>query len=345
MGDFNMRESTLESVSSKSTWSTFSSSKSKQHLKARDSRRSSPLLTFVSIDKIKRRAHREAWYGDSNNPFRRTRTWTHMGDEEALTGPRDVRDVERISSITSEPIPERLTFSGNGDAIFPNSVGLRPIDGRSLEMTSGRGDGMRQEPSSEKTAVDSQSIGRPPSEEQNARQRFIARFRKNITDEKDQSRATTGLSEATSKQSRKHKPFTLGSQLKATIFNSWINVLLVAAPVGIALHFVNISPVAVFTVNFIAIIPLAALLSYATEEIAIRVGETVGGLLNATFGFVILSASIYLYLIFLQKCCRIDCFHHCADSRGISNCPDIASWQYALEPTASHGHVLLLWWT
>jgi hypothetical protein len=345
MGEFNMREFTLESVSPKSTWSTFTSSNSRRHLKARDSRRSPALLTFVSIDKIKRQAHREAWYGVSSNPFRRTRTWTHMGDEEALTVPRDVRDVERISSITSEPIPERPTFSGNGDAISPSSVELPSIDSKSLEMTSGRGAGVKQGQSSEKTAVDSQSTGRPPSEEQNARWRFIARFRKNERDEKDQSRATTGFSEATPKQSRKHKPFTLGSQLKATIFNSWINVLLLAAPVGIVLHFINISPVAVFVVNFIAIIPLAALLSYATEEIAIRVGETLGGLLNATFGFVTLSAPIYLYLISVQKCRRIDCFHHCADPTEISNCSDIASWQYALESTPSYGHVLLLWWT
>lgn len=41
---------------------------------------------------------------------------------------------------------------------------------------------------------------------------------------------------------------------------------------------------AVFVVNFIAIIPLAAMLSYATEEIAMRTGETIGGLLNASFG-------------------------------------------------------------
>jgi Ca2+:H+ antiporter len=89
-----------------------------------------------------------------------------------------------------------------------------------------------------------------------------------------------------------HKPFTLMNQLKATIFNSWINLLLIAAPVGIATHFVNASSVAVFIINFIAIIPLAALLSHATEEIALRVGETFGGLLNATFGFVYILISI-----------------------------------------------------
>ncbi|GFF66724.1 vacuolar calcium ion transporter [Aspergillus lentulus] len=78
--------------------------------------------------------------------------------------------------------------------------------------------------------------------------------------------------------------FTAIGQLKATLFNSWINLLLIAAPVGIALNYVDVDPVAVFVVNFIAIIPLAALLSYATEEIAIRTGETIGGLLNASFG-------------------------------------------------------------
>ncbi|KAJ6126230.1 hypothetical protein N7471_010723 [Penicillium samsonianum] len=78
--------------------------------------------------------------------------------------------------------------------------------------------------------------------------------------------------------------FTVASQLRATILNSWINVLILAAPAGITLHFVKANPIAIFVVNFIAIIPLAAMLSYATEEIALRTGETIGGLLNASFG-------------------------------------------------------------
>ncbi|MCJ1427239.1 hypothetical protein MMC29_005142, partial [Sticta canariensis] len=39
-----------------------------------------------------------------------------------------------------------------------------------------------------------------------------------------------------------------------------------------------------FVTNFLAIIPLAAMLSYATEKIALRTRETIGGLLNASFG-------------------------------------------------------------
>ncbi|KAJ5144505.1 hypothetical protein N7476_005073 [Penicillium atrosanguineum] len=78
--------------------------------------------------------------------------------------------------------------------------------------------------------------------------------------------------------------FTVASQLRATILNSWINVLILAAPAGITLHLVKANPIVVFVVNFIAIIPLAAMLSYATEEIALRTGEVIGGLLNASFG-------------------------------------------------------------
>ncbi|BDD62987.1 hypothetical protein MAP00_007939 [Monascus purpureus] len=96
----------------------------------------------------------------------------------------------------------------------------------------------------------------------------------------DNKLTPTSSEESASKKQR----FTVMGQLRATIFNSWINVLLVAAPVGIALNYVDVDPVAVFVVNFIAIIPLAAMLSYATEEIALRTGETIGGLLNASFG-------------------------------------------------------------
>jgi Ca2+:H+ antiporter len=83
------------------------------------------------------------------------------------------------------------------------------------------------------------------------------------------------------------EPFTVRNQIQRTLFNSWLNVLLLAAPAGIAINYVpSVNRVAVFIVNFIAIVPLAAMLGFATEEIALRTGETLGGLLNATFGYV-----------------------------------------------------------
>lgn len=39
--------------------------------------------------------------------------------------------------------------------------------------------------------------------------------------------------------------------------------------------------------NFLALIPLALFLGEVTEDLAVRFGDTVGGLLNATFGNVV----------------------------------------------------------
>ncbi|KAJ3168248.1 hypothetical protein HDU88_001687 [Geranomyces variabilis] len=77
---------------------------------------------------------------------------------------------------------------------------------------------------------------------------------------------------------------SLWGQIRAALFGSYVNILLVFVPIGIAMHFIKASSLVVFITCFIAIIPLAGMLSYATEELALRVGETLGGLLNASFG-------------------------------------------------------------
>jgi Ca2+:H+ antiporter len=71
---------------------------------------------------------------------------------------------------------------------------------------------------------------------------------------------------------------------KSIILSSYINVLLVFVPVGIAAKAANLSPGIIFGMNAIAIIPLAGLLSHATESVAKRMGDTVGALMNVTFG-------------------------------------------------------------
>jgi hypothetical protein len=71
---------------------------------------------------------------------------------------------------------------------------------------------------------------------------------------------------------------------KITLLSSYVNFLLVFVPVGIAAGALGWPSTWVFSLNFLAIIPLAAVLSFATEEISARLGETLGGLLNATFG-------------------------------------------------------------
>jgi Ca2+:H+ antiporter len=70
----------------------------------------------------------------------------------------------------------------------------------------------------------------------------------------------------------------------ATLASNYVNVLLVFVPLGIVAGAIGWNPTVVFILNFIAIIPLAALLSFATEELSAKLGQTLGGLMNATFG-------------------------------------------------------------
>jgi len=65
-----------------------------------------------------------------------------------------------------------------------------------------------------------------------------------------------------------------------------LNWLLVFAPIAFALRFWpgQANPTALFVCSAIAIIPVAGWIGRATEELAARVGEGLGGLLNATFG-------------------------------------------------------------
>ena len=66
--------------------------------------------------------------------------------------------------------------------------------------------------------------------------------------------------------------------------SNYVNVFLIFVPLGIISGAAGWSPTAVFILNFLAIIPLASLLSFATEELSVKLGQTLGGLLNATFG-------------------------------------------------------------
>ncbi len=72
--------------------------------------------------------------------------------------------------------------------------------------------------------------------------------------------------------------------IKDILFSSPINLLLVFVPVGIAVKAAGLSAGIIFAMNAIAIIPLAGLLSHATESVARRMGDTIGALMNVTFG-------------------------------------------------------------
>jgi Ca2+:H+ antiporter len=64
----------------------------------------------------------------------------------------------------------------------------------------------------------------------------------------------------------------------------WMYFLLLALPATFIAEALHASPVAVFLLAALALIPLAGLIGLATEALAERLSYTLGGLLNATFG-------------------------------------------------------------
>eukprot|EP00401_Gymnodinium_catenatum_P041944 CAMPEP_0117532768 /NCGR_PEP_ID=MMETSP0784-20121206/39538_1 /TAXON_ID=39447 /ORGANISM="" /LENGTH=434 /DNA_ID=CAMNT_0005329171 /DNA_START=135 /DNA_END=1439 /DNA_ORIENTATION=+ len=71
--------------------------------------------------------------------------------------------------------------------------------------------------------------------------------------------------------------------LKALLLDP-INILLISAPAGGFLFYRDGSPAIVFSLCFVGLIPLAKLLGDATDHLAENFNQTIGGLLNATFG-------------------------------------------------------------
>jgi Ca2+:H+ antiporter len=71
------------------------------------------------------------------------------------------------------------------------------------------------------------------------------------------------------------------------IRSSKLNLLLLAVPIGISGGILGWPPLVVFGANFSALLPLALILGELTEDLIHRFGDTIGGLLNATFGNVV----------------------------------------------------------
>ena len=78
----------------------------------------------------------------------------------------------------------------------------------------------------------------------------------------------------------------MGAYLKrstgAIIGSSKINVLLLFTPLAFAAKIMEMEDMVTFNLSLCALIPLAALLGYTTEELATYTNQTLGGLMNAT---------------------------------------------------------------
>ncbi|KAK4214822.1 Sodium/calcium exchanger protein-domain-containing protein [Rhypophila decipiens] len=240
-------------------------------------------MTF-NYYKNRKEFHSEGRWGDflaGSRPTkrgRRNKTWDVAGEIESQPAMRTQRgDGDAPIPIThsqSAPGPFGQAFPDSDKETDPHDMG--PY---SSQFSSGG-----------ETSADSPAIGGPSDAPDLLRRRVSSKNEsQNGPSETDRAprekakkpkKASTFFKHLTPKE-----PFTVGNQIRRTFLYSPLNILIFAAPIGIGLNFVpSIPRVAIFVINFLAIIPLAALLSYGTEEVALRLGETLGGLLNASLG-------------------------------------------------------------
>lgn len=275
-----------------------------------------PLLTSLS-DKYRRQAKYAAWYNDSpesgssfglGNPFAkwrpntRSNTMRTMEDGQAQDRQPITRGVAEDDSPTDSPLTATMTDDPND---YRLSEDRRQKPQRHAETEPAVSSATRPYPPGDEIRFTRAQSPEPvkdikeehePSRTETSSDTYIngtnpVRNRTTTSNKEEKhglkalfSKKTDDTQDADNNNGKEKKKFTFWSQIHATLLNSWINVLLIASPVGIAVYYAGVSPVAVFVINFIAIIPLAGMLSYATEEIALRVGEVLGGLLNASFG-------------------------------------------------------------
>ncbi|MCS7251075.1 MAG: calcium/proton exchanger [Anaerolineae bacterium] len=91
----------------------------------------------------------------------------------------------------------------------------------------------------------------------------------------------------------------------------WSRALLIVVPMAMLAAILNAGPIPLLVLSALALIPLAALIGEATEELAARTGPVVGGLLNATMGnaaeLIIALAGIRAGLLDLVKASITGC--------------------------------------
>ena len=74
--------------------------------------------------------------------------------------------------------------------------------------------------------------------------------------------------------------------LNALLFTNYLNLLMLCTPFAVLARQHGGSDGVIFTFSLLAIAPFAERLSFVTEQLALHTSETLGGLLNATFGNV-----------------------------------------------------------
>jgi hypothetical protein len=255
---------------------------------------------LMYLDSVRRQAHRAASHHSGNqnyNPFSRVlsreaqtdeENQPHRSHSEAFITP----DLEQQRHLESSAVGKEYGPPHHHNTEPSNASPTTALGSSSVPESSKEKDIVLQ-PDEEKkiSSEDGTVVGssRENSTGLTKRAKFKTLLRRENEDH-DGEELQRVESEKLSMEERKRKAhkrkIPVGAQIKFVLFGAWINVLLIMVPVGFIVNYLHIGDVPVFVINFFAIIPLAAMLSSATEELALRVGETMGGLLNATFGYV-----------------------------------------------------------
>ena len=83
-------------------------------------------------------------------------------------------------------------------------------------------------------------------------------------------------------QRARHFPSYPYNITRATLYSSYMNILLIFLPIGIVAGALGWADLTVFLLNFFAVIPLASLIAFSTRELSGSGGVVLGRLLKST---------------------------------------------------------------
>jgi len=200
---------------------------------------------------------------DSSNTDR-SRSWAR-----ALVWDKNASAEKQAPILpTSEPRQQRVA----DDGVARTSPELTPV-GRQ-DTHSSPADAVSKKNVPDNTSAARPAATPPPKNTEAPREESAA-----LDGEADPEKPKLSLSHRAKAGSKRFVTHT-----KDALLHSYINILLIFVPIGIAVQVANLSPVIIFAMNAVAIVPLAGLLSFATESVASRLGDTLGALLNVSFG-------------------------------------------------------------
>lgn len=205
----------------------------------------------MTADKYKHAARYSAWYDDEEddvngsskyNPFRKIHPrrrrqsedpetgngLTHVRSEGDVISPSEHNRRSQLSEGLAPPnhadtMPSQSTTNEEKAEIRPEDKEAGLMNGDSYPTN---GYATHGEESME--ARETREANELAAENDGPRKRKgLAKFLPHKKNKKEDE-----LERTSTKGSRKPQKFTVGGQLRASLFNSWINVLLIAAPVG-----------------------------------------------------------------------------------------------------------------